>query len=447
MVREPTLIQNEPGRGARRAAFGWAWAWPKEPIAVFLALALTLFGLLMSFDAAYPRTLAAGRGIFPAEFRSQLLVLLLAPIAYFGCARLSVRWLRMAGVVLWALVSALLVAAVASPLKFAMNGAERWVKLGPIVVQPAEFAKLAVILFLAAVYARRPSKPASDPEAPARGKRRNWAGRLDHELLPALGQALPAVWVLVALVLIDKEPDLGTAAVVGATASAIFWLGGVSGRTLAIGAAVLAVGAYVMVRTEPYRYERLVNHARRWEPENIEGSGYQSVQSEFALASGRFLGEGIGQGRAKHVLPAATTDFVMATVGEEFGFLGSVTILGLLGFLVVRLAYRAGRAIDRNDGYPALVLGGVATWIGVQGCVNLLQANGTLPPIGIPFPFVSSGGSSLLALWAAMGVCEAVLRAGHGAPRGGASGGGEKEEPIEGRGNGRRHGRPYLSRA
>jgi cell division protein FtsW (lipid II flippase) len=148
-----------------------------------------------------------------------------------------------------------------------------------------------------------------------------------------------------------------------------------------------------------------VNHFQRWETQNIDDSGYQTVQSEIAMANGGLNGVGPGAGHAKHLMPATTTDFVMATVAEEFGFLGATAVLTLLGALVIRLLYRASQAQDR---FAMLTLTGIAAWLGFQGCVNVLQANGTLPPIGIPFPFVSSGGSSLLALWMAIGVTEAL---------------------------------------
>src|SRR5262249_2869093 len=113
-----------------------------------------------------------------------------------------------------------------------------------------------------------------------------------------------------------------------------------------------------------------------------------------------------GAGRAKHVIPATTTDFIMATIGEEFGLLGSLVVIGLIATLVWRLFWLAQRA---NTKFAMLVLGGVGTWIAVQACTNVMMANGFLPAIGIPLPFISSGGSSLISLWLAMGLCQSVL--------------------------------------
>jgi len=137
----------------------------------------------------------------------------------------------------------------------------------------------------------------------------------------------------------------------------------------------------------------------------MDDLGYQTVQSEAGMAAGNLVGVGIGAGRAKHVMPAATTDFIMATISEETGLLGSFVVLGVIGIVVSRLWTLSLKATDK---FSSLVLGGTAAWIGVQSTVNVMMANGFFPAIGIPLPFVSSGGSSLVALWAALGLCQAL---------------------------------------
>jgi cell division protein FtsW len=152
--------------------------------------------------------------------------------------------------------------------------------------------------------------------------------------------------------------------------------------------------------------DRILNHGQRWEDANRDDVGYQTVQSETAMANAGPFGTGIGVGRAKHMLPAATTDFVLATVAEETGLIGSLVILALLAALAWRLLQLAHRT---RGSYGKLVLLGIALWIGVQSSINVMMANGTLPAIGIPLPFISSGGSSLLALMAAMGIAQSVV--------------------------------------
>jgi cell division protein FtsW len=250
---------------------------------------------------------------------------------------------------------------------------------------------------------------------------------------------LPAVWVLLGILLIEKEPDMGTGLVMATSAFAIAALGGATKKSLLAGVAMAVVLCGFMLVAQPYRWTRIVNHFQRWEQRNIDDSGYQTVQSEIGMASGGVNGVGSGAGHAKHLMPATTTDFVMATVAEEYGFIGSITVLGLLGSMVIRLLHRASQIKDR---FAMLTLTGIATWFGFQGCVNLLQANGTLPPIGIPFPFVSSGGSSLLALWAAIGVTEAIA-----VTRPAPSHAVVEEAPNAAGSDRRRDGRTRLSRA
>jgi cell division protein FtsW len=137
----------------------------------------------------------------------------------------------------------------------------------------------------------------------------------------------------------------------------------------------------------------------------MDDLGYQTVQSEAGMAAGSLVGVGIGAGRAKHVMPAATTDFIMATISEETGLLGSLVVIGVIGLIVSRLWSLSRRSEDQ---FSSLVLGGTAAWIGIQTTVNVMMANGMLPAIGIPLPFISSGGSSLVALWAALGICQVV---------------------------------------
>jgi cell division protein FtsW len=139
----------------------------------------------------------------------------------------------------------------------------------------------------------------------------------------------------------------------------------------------------------------------------MDDTGYQTVQSEIALASGGPIGVGPGAGRAKQVLPAATTDFILATIGEEFGLFGVLLVLCVLGALVIRLFQLAANAPNR---FAGMVLVGVGSWIGFQTILNVMMVNATLPAIGVPLPFISSGGSSLVSLWLGVGLCQAVLQ-------------------------------------
>jgi cell division protein FtsW len=401
-----------------------------DPILFWLSLAATAIGLLFVYDAGYARALASGRGLIPPEFRSQLMFLGPALIGAGLVARIRPEAWKKGSKVVW-LASLVLLVAVEF-IGTEMNGARRWIGVGPFAIQPAEFAKIATIIYLAGAFADRKAWPKKMP-------RRTFAQWMDVVMPAKLMRALPAVWVLVAVILIEKEPDLGTAAVVAATAFAMFVPGGVTWKSIAAAVALAGLGAGVMVVKEPYRMERITNHVHRWENGNADDIGFQTVQSEAAMASGGLVGVGIGNGRAKHILPATTTDFIMATIGEEVGLIGSLCVLAVIGGVVWRLKWLAGQVADR---FSSLVLYGVGAWIGIQACVNVMMANGFLPAIGIPLPFISSGGSSLVALWIALGLCQGVL-----APRPEAATDDDEEGSRATDRNRWRNGRTRLSRA
>lgn len=369
-----------------------------DPVLFGLALFATLVGLFFIFDAGYARSLVSGKGTLPPELLSQLKLLLFALGAGWAASFLNAKQLRALAIPVWVLNVILLI--VVHFHGETQNGGMRWLKLGPIMIQPAEFTKLAAILYLAAVFADRPKWPAKLPQISDPVK------RFETISWPKLKRSFPALFVLAAVVLINFEPDLGTAAVVASIAFAMFIPGGVSGRSLTLMIALTVIGVTGLVISHPFRVERILNHSSRWDPKNVDENGFQTNQSEVAQANGGWKGVGIGNGRAKHVIPATTTDFIMATVGEETGLWGALLMLGLQATVTFRVFYLAGQSKDR---FITLVLFGVGVWFGVQACVNVMMANGFLPAIGIPLPFISSGGSSLVALWMAIGVCQAVL--------------------------------------
>lgn len=372
----------------------------QDPWLFLLALAASFIGFVMIFDAGFARAAGQGKTI-PPEFMSQMVWFGFSMASFVSCSRVSKLKLQRFAVPLWILALLLLGAVLVPGLRYAQGGAYRWVKFGPIQFQPAEFAKLATILFLAAIFAERKRWPKKLP------KINSFASLMDKFVVPKLLRSWPAVVVLVAIAAIIKEPDLGTGAVILAVLFAMLWCGRVRPGSLAALAVLCAFGLFVAIKAEPYRFERIRHHNERWSDENVDEIGYQTVQSELSQANGGVFGVGPGAGRAKHVLPATTNDFIMATVGEDFGFVfGALPVLGVLFAIVYRLLLNASRVKSR---FAMLYLTGVATWIGVQACTNVMMANGLLPAIGIPLPFISSGGSSLVALWAAIGLGDAML--------------------------------------
>jgi len=369
-----------------------------DPWIFFLAIAATILGIVFIQDAGYARWIQSGRTGIPQEVRTQIGLAIASLFAYKVCSGVKIEQIRTWSKLIW-LVNLVLLLLV----RFAghrLNGAQRWLGFGALSIQPAEFAKVAAIVYLAGYFANRKAWPARiKPQ-------RDWALRIDNIWVPKITRCGPAIWVAISAVLVLVEPDMGTAAVILATGYAMFFPGGVTvnSRVVAFVFAVLAAG--IAVKIEPYRLQRVLDHPTRWTAKNIDDTEFQTVQAELAIATGGLKGVGLGQGRAKHILPATTTDYIGATIGEETGLIGSLGILALLGAMVFRLFYLAQRAPSR---FGMLLTFGVACWLGIQTCVNLMMANAFLPSIGIPLPFISSGGSSLMALWMAMGLCQAAM--------------------------------------
>ncbi len=395
-----------------------------EYVAPSLAFLLTIIGVFFAIDAGYARSMHAGHGNLPPEFYSQMEGWVVGIVAAALIARLNVKIVKRSATLFWVVVLAFLFLARYSPLKIIKSGAARWIHFGPIVIQPAELAKLGAILFVASIlafladdYSRKKKEGIKNPQ-------------------PQTGVIVfSTILLIVGVFLVEKEPDLGTAGVIAATCLIMMVAGGVRWKTVSMIALVLALGGLVFVMSKSYRMTRFLNHGSQWSAKNVDGAGFQQLQAKVSMAYGGITGVGIANGRAKHVIPAPTTDFVMATVAEETGFLGAGAILLLLAILCWRLIVLA---VETESTFASLVLVGIAAWLAIQGCTNLLQANDTLPAIGIPFPFISSGGSSLTILWMAIGTIQAVLRP---APSK------QAEEVANDRLLRRRNGRAYLSRS
>lgn len=367
-----------------------------DGLLTLFAVALTFFGCIAIFDAGFVRSLQGGSAV-PHEFKMQVIFAVLGLMLFTWTSVVRADVWRKWTPVLFVLSILSLIAV--ELVGVSQNGAQRWLKFGPIMVQPAEFMKVVAILFLALHLATR--SPWQGPKRPPR----DWAEKLDKIVVPKLARMWPVYVLGFVFLLIEREKDLGTAAVVAATAFTMCSFGGAS-RASIIGVALcgaVVVGGFAI--KEPYRIERITSHFHRWEDNHLDDIGYQTTQSETAMASGGLIGAGIGAGRAKHMLPAATTDFVFATIAEETGLLGVLVILGLMGGVVWRLMVMARVAASP---FGRMVCMGTAIWLTVQAVTNLMMANGTLPAIGIPFPFVSSGGSSLLAIWVALGICQSA---------------------------------------
>ena len=283
-------------------------------------------------------------------------------------------WLFVAGFVLLALV---LIPGVGKDV----NGARRWLSLAVINLQPSELMKMFAVLY-AADYTVRKMPHMHD---------------LKKAFLPMAG-AMVAVGILLL-----KEPDFGAFVVIISIAIGILFLGGMRARLFAILIVVLVVAFAVLIIVSPYRRDRIFGFMDPWA--DAYGRGYQLSHALIAFGRGELFGVGLGASIEKlFYLPEAHTDFLLAVIAEELGFFGVVFVVVLFG-LVVQRAFVIGRqavALDRL--YPALVAQRVGIWIGVQGFINMGVNMGLLPTKGLTLPFMSYGGSGVLANCVALAV-------------------------------------------
>jgi cell division protein FtsW len=294
-------------------------------------------------------------------------------------------WRRLSGPFL-AVSVVLLLVALHPTAGSSVYGASRWIAVGPLTLQPSEFAKLALVAFAAAVLARK------------QGRLEEWL----HLALP-LG---PVVLLVAGIVMLQR--DLGTTIVIVGTVLMMLFVAGARLRHLLItGIAALGGLAFLILGTA-YRRARFLSFFDPWK--DPLSNGYQLIQGLIALGSGGWLGVGLGASRQKWAyLPNAHTDFIFAVLGEELGLIGEIVVLALFGLMIyagIRIAVRA------PDPFGRLLAAGITSWIGLQAIVNLGAVTGLLPITGVPLPFVSFGGSALIVTLAAVGVLTSIARAG-----------------------------------
>ena len=343
-------------------------------VLVLVTLGLVAFGLVMVYSASSaPAAVGAGDPAYYLKRQALYACVGLAALAFLS--RVDFRLLRRAGGPLLLVALAFLVAVLA--LGTPVNGARRWLSLGVVDFQPSELAKLALALWLAALLARRP------------------APRSLAELARPVGLVL-----FVACALILVEPDLGTTTAVAIMAAAMLVVAGVPLRVLAGAGAIGVSLALAAIWLEPYRRARVFSFLDPWA--DPDGAGFQTVQAMIALGSGGIFGVGLGESVQKiHYLPEATTDMIFAIVGEELGLVGAAAVIAafaVFGYAGFNVALRC------RDPFGKLLAAGVTALICGQATVNLTAVLGLAPLTGIPLPFVSYGGSSLIVGLAAVGI-------------------------------------------
>ena len=352
-------------------------ALPTAPTLAVLITLLCIIGLVMVGSASPVISLITYGSPWTIFFR-QVLWMVVGIGALLIFARIDYRAWRKWSVPLVGVTIVLLLAVLVPGLGVTAGGSSRWIGFGQLRIQPSELMKLAMVVFAADIVVKR-----SDRDAPAK-----------QIIAPVMG-----VLVLSAALII-KQPDMGTAMVLSCIAFGILFMSGVALAPLTKVLVVFAGVATVFALGDSYRRDRILSFINPGAHQ--AGSGYQVWQSLIGLGSGHLFGLGLGGGREKWgTLPNAHTDFIFSVVGEELGLVGAVFIL-LLFFALAWYGYRAaGRAPDR---FGCLVAVGVTTWITSQAVINVGAVIGVLPVTGIPLPFISFGGSSLVINLAAMGI-------------------------------------------
>jgi cell division protein FtsW len=353
---------------------------------VWVTLALMLLGLVMVYSAtiALPDSPRFANYTQTFFLQRHLISLILALALAAVVTQIPMaNWERLARPLF--VVSLILLVLVLIPgIGKVVYGARRWLPLGIMNFQPSELTKLAIVLYASDYMVRK------------------------MDVKEHFFRAVYPMGLAVALagVLLLAEPDMGAFMVIATIAMAILFLGGVNGRMFAFITAVLLGAFGLMISLSPWRRERIFAYLDPWSEENALGKAYQLTHSLIAFGRGEIFGEGLGSSLEKlHYLPEAHTDFLLAVIGEELGFVGVSAVILTFFWLVVRLFNIGRQAIALDRVFSGLVSQGVAVWMGGQGFINMGVNLGVLPTKGLTLPLMSFGGSGLLLNAIALAIC------------------------------------------
>lgn len=366
------------------------WPLPEKGMDIGLlatVAALVVFGLLMVYSASFifaQERMGDGFGLI----KKQMIHALLGFAALVAGCRISYRkWADWSMIGL--LAATILLALVMMPgVGAKVGGAQRWIRLGFLNIQPGELAKFAVISFVAWQLARKHER--LDKLA---------AGVFSNFLLP-----LPALLLLLA------QPDFGTTVMITLVILCLMFLGGVPLRFLASVMLTASLAATVLIFSSAYRKARFLGFMDPWS--DPMGKGFQIIQSMLGLHNGSVFGVGLGNGKEKlFYLPEAHNDFIFAVIGEELGFLGLVGVVLAFSYFIYRGLRISWESYHKyGDRYGMLLAAGITLALGIQGFVNMAVVLGLVPTKGLTLPFISYGGSALIVDLFAVGVLLSIAR-------------------------------------
>jgi rod shape determining protein RodA len=302
-------------------------------------------------------------------------------VVMLALAMLHPKWWFRAAYPLYAVLLLLVLMIEFTPLGYVAGGARNWLNLGFIRIQPAEFMKLGLVLALARWYHSHTAQEA------------RWSWKL----------LIPAGMIGIPFLLVAKQPDLGSAMVIGLTGAAIMFVAGLSWRVLAAGAvaAVVAVPLFVTFGMHDYQRNRVLTFLNPGS--DPSGTGYNIIQSKIALGSGGVMGKGYGLGSQSQLefLPERHTDFIFSTVAEEFGFLGSFAVLACY-VAIILIALRIASLAHSHFG--RLAAAGMISFFALFVLINAAMVMGMAPVVGVPMPLLSYGGSSMMTVMFGFGL-------------------------------------------
>ena len=344
---------------------------------IWVTVALLMFGLVMVYSAsvAMPDNPKFARYTHTHFLTRHVVSLLVAFIAAVVAFQVPIATWEKLAPWLFVLSLVLLILVLFPFIGKGVNGARRWITLGPMNFQPSELAKFAVLLYAADYMVRK----------------MDVKERFFRAVLP-----MAAAIAVVGLLLL-AEPDMGAFMVISVIAMGILFLGGVNARMFFVIAAVVVVAFALMVMLSEWRRERIFAYLDPWSEKYAMGKGYQLSHSLIAFGRGEIFGVGLGGSIEKlHWLPEAHTDFLMAVIGEEFGLMGVLVVIGLFMWMTRRIMHIGRQSIALDRLFAGLVAQGVGIWMGFQTFINIGVNLGALPTKGLTLPLMSYGGSAIL---------------------------------------------------
>lgn len=342
-----------------------------------LVFGLSVFGILMIYSASAVRSYDLF-GYNSYYLTRQIWWLVVGIVGWLIAANIDYRFWRQNSLILLVITVILLIIVFIPGIGSQLGGATRWIKFGSFYLQPSEMAKLTFLIYLS-----------------------SWLDKKGQEISDFKNGFLPFILIVAAVsLLIVKQPDMGTMVVLAVTAMVVFYLAGATTSHLLLSLLVALTMFWTLIKAAPYRFQRLLTFLNPGQ--ETLASGYHISQALIAIGAGGWWGLGFGQSRQKFLyLPQAHIDSIFAIIGEELGFIRVALIIIVFILLILRALKISRQAPDR---FSQLLTGGIAAWLAIQVFVNFSAIIGLLPLTGVPLPFISYGGSSLLFLMIAMGI-------------------------------------------